>query len=150
MSAARPLTWLGHPRLPPYNLPGFKLYAAKFLLWMRPRHMEFYLDVLRSLGLDGEPLTGERYEAFSKLSGLVVEELVPGQYMDFVIVKIRNEGKGVISFAKTWHAFMEGIKLEEGEHFLIYCTCPMVDRFVVLSRVGENIRLLYRRPSRAT
>ncbi|MFN7105335.1 MAG: hypothetical protein ACK4M3_01920 [Pyrobaculum sp.] len=110
--------------------------------------MEFRADVLSALGLDGEPLTEERFGEFQKID-LAQEELVAGQYIDFGTVKIRHEGGGVISFAKTWHAFLEAISLGDGESFLIYCTCPMVDRFLVLKRVGEKIYLLYRpRPKR--
>lgn len=107
--------------------------------------MEYQLDVLKTLGLDGEPLTEDRFREFEKIERLVREELVPGQYLDFVNVKIRYEGKGVVSFAKTWHAFLEAITLGEGESFLIYCTCPIVDRFVVLRREGDKLRVLYRR-----
>ncbi|MFN3805050.1 MAG: hypothetical protein ACK4SY_08330 [Pyrobaculum sp.] len=105
--------------------------------------MEYRLDVLTALGLEGEPLTEDRFREFQKVK-LVEEELVAGQYIDFGTVKIRHEGGGTISFAKTWHVFLEAISLKDGESFLIYCTCPMVDRFVVLKRVGEKILLLYR------
>ncbi|ABP50268.1 MAG: hypothetical protein QXP31_08295 [Pyrobaculum sp.] len=107
--------------------------------------MDYDLNTLKALGLDGEPLDEGRYAEFLKIERLVKEELVPGQYIDFTNVKIRHEGNGVVSFAKTWHAFMEALRLNEGESFLIYCTCPMVDRFLVLRREGDKIVLLYRR-----
>ena len=37
--------------------------------------------------------------------------------------------------------FVEVIQLDAGEAFLLYCTCPMVDKLVVLHREGEAIRL---------
>ena len=86
--------------------------------------MEYDLEVLKALGLDGEPLDESRWRDFEKIR-LVAEELVPGQYLDFGTVKIRYEGNGVVSFAKSWHAFNEAVKLADGESFLIYCTCPM-------------------------
>lgn len=104
----------------------------------------YRLDVLQALGLDGEPLTVERFREFQKISRLVVEELERGQYIDFSHVKIRYEGGGVVSFAKTMHVFHEAVTLGDGEAFLIYCTCPMVDKFVVLYREGDRLKILYR------
>jgi len=105
--------------------------------------MEYDLEVLKALGLDGEPLDETRWRDFEKIR-LVTEELVPGQYLDFGTVKIRYEGNGVVSFAKSWHAFNEAVKLADGESFLIYGTCPMVDRFVALRRTGDKLVLLYK------
>ena len=53
-------------------------------------------------------------------------------------------GGGVISVARSWHAFMEAVRLCEGEAALIYCNCPAVDGFLVVERVGDGVRLLYR------
>jgi len=47
-------------------------------------------------------------------------------------------------YPHCWHAFNEAVKLADGESFLIYCTCPMVDRFVALRRVGDKLVLLYK------
>ena len=65
--------------------------------------------------------------------------------MDFGVVKIRHEGDGVLALAKSWHAFMEGLRLGDGEAALIYYTCPAVDGFVVVERVGDLVRVSYRR-----
>ncbi len=59
-------------------------------------------------------------------------------------MRIRNEGGGRVSFAKSHHAFIEAIELNPGEAFLLCCTCPMVDKFIVLQRVGESVRLIYK------
>ena len=50
----------------------------------------------------------------------------------------------MISVARSWHAFMEAVRLCEGEAALIYCNCPAVDGFLVVERVGDGVRLLYR------
>ncbi len=68
-----------------------------------------------------------------------MDYLNPGQHIDFVTIRIRNEGGGRVSFAKSHHAFIETIQLGPGEAFLLCCTCPMVDKFVVLQRVGEAV-----------
>jgi hypothetical protein len=80
-----------------------------------------------------------------KIPGIIVDSLDPGQHIDFVTLHIRNEGGGRVSFAKSHHAFVETIQLDPGEAFLLCSTCPMVDKFVVLHREGETIRLLYKR-----
>jgi hypothetical protein len=108
-----------------------------------------YMDVdtaaLKHFGVDGEPLDEARVQEFLKIPGIVVDFLDPGQHIDFITMRIRNEGGGRVSFAKSHHAFIEAIELNPGEAFLLYCTCPMVDKFVVLQRVGEAVRLIYKR-----
>jgi hypothetical protein len=89
---------------------------------------------LKHFGVDGEPLDEARVQEFLKIPGIVVDYLDPGRHIDFVTMRIRNEGGGRVSFAKSHHAFIETIKLGSGEVFLLYCTCPMVDNFVVLQR----------------
>jgi len=100
---------------------------------------------LKHFGVDGEPLDEGRLKEFMKIPGIVVDFLDPGQHIDFITMRIRNEGGGRVSFAKSHHAFIEAIELNPGEAFLLYCTCPMVDKFVVLQRVGEAVRLMYKR-----
>jgi len=100
---------------------------------------------LRHFGVDGEPLDEARVQEFLKIPGIVMDSLDPGQHIDFVTMRIRNEGGGYVSFAKSHHAFIEAIQLNPGEAFLLYCTYPMVDKFVVLQRVGEVVRLIYKR-----
>ncbi|AET33273.1 hypothetical protein [Pyrobaculum ferrireducens] len=100
---------------------------------------------LKHFGLDGEPLMPGRVGEFLKIPGVVVDELAPGQHIDFVTLRVRNEGRGIISFAKTQHVFLELLKLEPGEAFLLYCTCPMVDKFLVVTRDGDVVKLIYKR-----
>jgi hypothetical protein len=108
-------------------------------------YMEVDTAALKHFGVDGEPLDEARVQEFLKIPGIVVDSLDPGQHIDFITMRIRNEGGGRVSFAKSHHAFVEAIQLNPGEAFLLYCTCPMVDKFVVLHREGETIRLLYKR-----
>jgi len=107
--------------------------------------MEVDTAALKHFGVDGEPLDEARVQEFLKIPGIVVDSLDPGQHIDFITMRIRNEGGGRVSFAKSHHAFVEVIQLDAGEAFLLHCTCPMVDKFVVLHREGETIRLLYKR-----
>jgi hypothetical protein len=108
-------------------------------------YMEVDTAALKHFGVDGEPLDEARVQEFLKIPGIVVDSLDPGQHIDFITMRIRNEGSGRVSFAKSHHAFIEAIELNPGEAFLLYCTCPMVDKFVVLQRVGEAVRLIYKR-----
>jgi len=107
--------------------------------------MEIDMHALKHFGVDGEPIDEARVQEFLKIPGIVVDTLDVGQHIDFVTMRIRHEGGGRISFAKSHHAFVEAIELEPGEAFLLYCTCPMVDKFVVLQRTGDFVRLIYKR-----
>lgn len=107
--------------------------------------MEVDYAGLKHFGVDGEPLGAERVGEFLKIPGVVIDELAPGQYVDFVTLRVRHEGKGVISFAKSHHAFVELLRLEPGDAFLLYCTCPVVDKFLVITREGDAVKLIYKR-----
>lgn len=107
--------------------------------------MEVDTAALKHFGVDGEPLDESRLKEFMKIPGIVVDVLEPGQHIDFVTLRVRYEGGGRVSFAKSHHAFVEAIELNPGEAFLLYCTCPMVDKFLVFYRTGEVIQLLYKR-----
>jgi len=108
-----------------------------------------YMDIdtaaLKLFGVDGEPLDEVRVQEFLKIPGIVVDYLDPGQHIDFIMMRIRNEGGGRVSFAKSHHAFVEVIQLDAGEAYLLHCTCSMVDKFVVLHGEGETIGQLYKR-----
>ncbi len=116
-----------------------------FINIYRDTYMDIDTAALKHFGVDGEPLDEARVQEFLKIPGIVVDSLDPGQHIDFITMRIRNEGGGRVSFAKSHHAFVEVIQLDAGEAFLLYCTCPMVDKFVVLHREGETIKLLYKR-----
>jgi hypothetical protein len=96
--------------------------------------MNVDITALKHFGVDGEPLDEARVQGFLKIPGIVVDSLDPGQHIDFITMRIRNEGGGRVSFAKSHHAFIEAIELNPGVAFLLYCTCPMVDKFVLLQR----------------
>jgi hypothetical protein len=64
-------------------------------------YMEVDTAALKHFGVDGESLDGARVQEFLKIPGIVVDFLDPGQHIDFVAMRIRNEGGGRVSFAKS-------------------------------------------------
>jgi hypothetical protein len=74
---------------------------------------------LKHFGVDGELLDEGRLREFMKIPGIIVDSLDPGQHIDFVTLRIRNEGGGRVSSTKSHHAFIEAIQLDPGETFLL-------------------------------
>ncbi|MFP3191593.1 MAG: hypothetical protein RXR02_00610 [Thermoproteus sp.] len=44
--------------------------------------------------------------------GIIAGSLDPGQYIDFVTLRVRNSGVSRMYFAKSHHAFVEAIQLD--------------------------------------
>ncbi|MFP3198673.1 MAG: hypothetical protein RXR06_02195 [Thermoproteus sp.] len=68
--------------------------------------------MLKHFGVDGEPLDEGRLKEFMRIPGIIAGSLDPGQYIDFVTLRVRNSGVSRMSFAKSHHAFVEAIQLD--------------------------------------
>ncbi|MCX8137201.1 hypothetical protein [Pyrobaculum aerophilum] len=53
--------------------------------------MEIDYAGLKHFGVDGEPIGADRVGEFLKIPGVVVDELAPGQHVDFVTLRVRHE-----------------------------------------------------------
>jgi len=80
--------------------------------------------VLKHFGVDGEPLDADSLKEFTRIPGIIADSLDPGQHIDLVTMRVRNDGGGRVSFAESHHAFVEAIQLDPGETFFLKCTCP--------------------------